>query len=115
MLCVRQKGDLDILSQGLEVLAHATRMVFARVYQQGEDAAKTKREVCARMGMLARHYSDRRADVHADSVAGRQDRASPPSATKWASAHEDSSAINRFPHPGVIRLHANDRYPRRTH
>ena len=38
-------------------------MVFARVYQRGDDAAKTKREVCATMGLLARHYSGCRADA----------------------------------------------------
>ena len=57
------KADHNILSQGIEVLARATRMVFARVYQQGHDAARTKREVCAQMGMLARHYSGCRSDA----------------------------------------------------
>ena len=57
------KADLSVLSQGIEVLARGTRMVFARVYQQGHDAARTKREVCAQMGMLARHYSGCRAEA----------------------------------------------------
>ena len=57
------RADLDVLCQGIEVLARATRMVFARVYQQGEDAARTKRETCAKLGLLARHYSGCRADA----------------------------------------------------
>ena len=57
------KADHDVLADGIEVLARATQMVFARVYQQGDDAARTKREVCAQMGMLARHYSGCRADA----------------------------------------------------
>ena len=57
------KADHDVLADGIEVLARATQMVFARVYQQGVDAARTKREVCAQMGMLARHYSGCRADA----------------------------------------------------
>ena len=57
------RADLDVLSRGIEVLARATRMVFARVYQQGEDAARTKRETCAKLGLLARHYSGCRADA----------------------------------------------------
>ena len=57
------KADHEVLSQGIEILARATRMVFARVYQQGHDAARVKREVCAQMGMLVRHYSGCRADA----------------------------------------------------
>ena len=57
------KADLNVLSQGIDVLARATRMVFARVYQQVHDAARTKREVCGQMGMLARHYSGCRSDA----------------------------------------------------
>ena len=57
------KADLDVLATGRGVLAQATRMVFARVYQQRDDAARTKREVCAQMGLLVRHYSGCRADA----------------------------------------------------
>ena len=57
------KAEFGVLSQGIEVLARATRMVFARVYQQGEDAAQTKREVCRELGLLVRHYSGCRADA----------------------------------------------------
>ena len=67
------KADLDILSSGLDILARATRMVFARVYQQRDDAARTKREVCASMGLLAQHYSGCRADAIA-AVRGWRER-----------------------------------------
>lgn len=39
------KPDFLVLECGLRVLARATRMAFSRVYQRGEDAARTKREV----------------------------------------------------------------------
>ena len=57
------KADLDVFSLGLEVLARAMPMVFAPVYRQGEDAARTKREVCAALGLLDRHYPRCRADA----------------------------------------------------
>ena len=57
------KEDLTVLERGISILSRATRMVFSRVYQRGEDAARTKREVCATMGLLARHYSGCRADA----------------------------------------------------
>ena len=64
--------DLDVLSRGIEVLARATRIVFARVYQQGEDAARTKRETCAKLGLLARHYSGCRADAIGAVIGWRE-------------------------------------------
>ena len=57
------KADLNVLAQEIEVLARGTRMVFARVYKQGHDAAQTKREVCAQMGMLVGHYSGYRSNA----------------------------------------------------
>ena len=67
------EADLQALKQGLAILAQATREVFARVYQKGDDAAKVKREVCARHGLLSRHYSGCRADAMA-AVKGWRER-----------------------------------------
>ena len=67
------KTDVDVLTQGLNVLARATRMVFARVYQHGHDSAKVKREVCSSTGLLVRHYSGCRADAIA-AVRGWRER-----------------------------------------
>ena len=47
--------------------------MFSRVYQRGEDGARTKREVCAEMGLLVRHYSGCRADAIA-AVKGWRER-----------------------------------------
>ena len=67
------KADHAVIEQGISVLARATRAVFSRVYQRGEDGARTKREVCADMGLLARHYSGCRADAVA-AVKGWRNR-----------------------------------------
>ena len=67
------KADHGVVEQGVSVLARATRVVFSRVYQRGEDGARTKREVCAEMGLLARHYSGCRADAIA-AVKGWRER-----------------------------------------
>ena len=67
------KADHAVVEQGVSVLARATRAVFSRVYQRGEDGARTKREVCADMGLLARHYSGCRADAIA-AVKGWRER-----------------------------------------
>ena len=59
------KVDFEALSEGIGVLARATRSVFARVFQRGEKEADVKRDVAAREGLLARHYSGCRADAQA--------------------------------------------------
>ena len=57
------KVDFEALSEGIGILARATRRVFARVFQRGEKEADVKRDVVAQEGMLARHYSGCRADA----------------------------------------------------
>ena len=61
-----------MLSEGLRILARATRTVFARVYQRREDEARVKRDVCAAFGLLVRHYSGCRADAAAAAGGWRE-------------------------------------------
>ena len=61
-----------MLSEGLRILARATRTVFARVYQRREDEARVKRDVCAAFGLLVRHYSGCRADATAAANGWRE-------------------------------------------
>ena len=51
------KEDIEVLSQGIGVLARATGTVFARVFQRGEREADVKRGLVTRESMLARHSS----------------------------------------------------------
>ena len=59
------KAEHAVLAEGLRALARATRTVFARVYRQREGEGRVKREVCASLGLLSRHYSGCRADAAA--------------------------------------------------
>ena len=57
--------DFEARSEGIGVLARATRSVFARVFQRREKEADVKRDVVAQDSMLARHYSGCGADAQA--------------------------------------------------
>ena len=68
------KADLDVLASAVGVLARATRTTFSWLYQQGRGAAEVKRAVCARFGILARHWSGCRAASQAAARSWREGR-----------------------------------------
>ena len=74
LVCVVRppKAEHTVLAEGLRILARATRMVFARVYQRREDEVRVKRSVCASLGLLSRHYSGCRADATAAARGWRE-------------------------------------------
>lgn len=66
------KVDLDALAPAVGILARATRTTFSWLYQQGRGAAEVKRAVCARFGILARHWSGCRAASQAAARSWRE-------------------------------------------
>ena len=66
------KADLDVLASAVGVFARAARTTFSWLYQQGRGAAEVKRAVCARFGILARHWSGCRAVSQAAARSWRE-------------------------------------------
>ena len=66
------KEDLAVLAEAVSVLACATRTTFSWLYQKGRGAADVKRAVCARFGILARHWSGCYAESRAAVKSWRE-------------------------------------------
>ena len=66
------KADVDQLAETVGVLASATRTTFAWLFQKHRPEAQVKREVCARFGLLARHWSGCRAASLAAAKSWRE-------------------------------------------
>ncbi len=65
-------ADYKVLAEAVRVLACAARTTFSWLYQKRRRAADVKREVCARFGILARHWSGCRAASQAAANSWRE-------------------------------------------
>ena len=66
------KADQKVLADAVRVLACAARTTFSWLYQKERRAAEVKREVCARFGILARHWSGCRSASQAAAKSWRE-------------------------------------------
>ena len=66
------KDDLDHLVEAVRILARATRTTFTWLFQKHRPEAEVKRTVCARFGILARHWSGCRAMSRAAAKSWRE-------------------------------------------
>ena len=61
-----------VLASAVAVLARAARTTFCWIYQKGLKPAHVKRAVCARFGILARHWSGCRAVAQQSAGSWRE-------------------------------------------
>ena len=66
------REDLKVLASAVAVLARAARTTFCWIYQKGLKPAHVKRAVCARFGILARHWSGCRAVAQQSAGSWRE-------------------------------------------
>lgn len=66
------KADYKVLAEAVRILACASRTTFSWLYQKGRRAPDVKREVCARFGILARHWPGCRLASQAAAKSWRE-------------------------------------------